>query len=79
MGTGNPRTFNDMAKAIFKAMKKPPNIEYIPMPEDLIKTYQNYTCADMAKLQASMNPSYTSLEDGVLDYVTNYLAKGEGC
>ena len=79
VGTGNPRTFNDMAKAIFKAMKKPPNIEYIPMPEDLIKTYQNYTCADMAKLQASMNPSYTSLEDGVLDYVTNYLAKGEGC
>lgn len=79
VGTGQPRSFNDMAKAIFRSLKLKPNIEYIPMPPDLSKSYQNYTCADMSKLSTSMKLPDTSLEDGVRDYVEHYLSKGEGC
>jgi ADP-L-glycero-D-manno-heptose 6-epimerase len=79
VGTGNPRTFNDMAKAIFKSMDLAPSIEYIHMPEDLSKTYQNYTKAEMDKLSDIMNLPNTSLEDGVDEYVREYLQKGVGC
>ncbi len=79
VGTGQPRSFNDMAKAIFHSLKKSPNIEYIPMPLDLSKSYQNYTCADMGKLSGVMNLPESSLESGVKEYVENYLLKGVGC
>ncbi len=79
VGTGEPRSFNDMAKAVFQSMDLTPNIEYIPMPSDLQKSYQNFTCADMRKLSSVMRVSLTSLEEGVEDYVQNYLLRGEGC
>jgi ADP-L-glycero-D-manno-heptose 6-epimerase len=79
VGTGEPRTFNDMAKALFVSMNRPVNIEYIPMPKDLEKSYQNYTKAEMEKLDSVMKLPYTTLEEGVKDYVQNYLLKGEGC
>lgn len=79
VGTGQPRSFNDMAKAIFRSLKLKPSIEYIPMPLDLSKSYQNYTCADISKLNSAMKLPDTSLEDGVRDYVEDYLYKGEGC
>lgn len=75
VGLGVPRSWNELARAIFAAMKKPPVIEYIPMPEDLVKNYQNYTCAEMVKLESKMKLPKTSLEDGVKDYVQNYLCK----
>jgi ADP-L-glycero-D-manno-heptose 6-epimerase len=79
VGTGEPRSFNDMAKAVFRSMNLTPNIEYIPMPLDLQKSYQNYTCADMRKLSGVMRLPETPLEEGVEDYVQNYLMRGEGC
>ncbi len=79
VGTSTPRTFNDMAKAIFRSMDMDENIEYISMPEELSKTYQNYTKAEMSKLQRIMNLPETSLEDGVEEYVREYLQKGIGC
>lgn len=49
------------------------------MPKDLEKSYQNYTKAEMEKLDSVMKLPYTTLEEGVKDYVQNYLLKGEGC
>ncbi|MBL0715803.1 MAG: ADP-glyceromanno-heptose 6-epimerase [Desulfosarcina sp.] len=74
IGTGQARTWNDVAGALFAATAKPGEIDYIPMPEELQGQYQYYTCADMAKLQASgCEVAGTSLEDAVADYVQNYL------
>ena len=54
------------------ALDRPVTIEYIPMPDDLMGKYQNYTCADMAKSQNFLQTKY-SLEAGVKDYVHNHL------
>jgi|CXWL01.1.fsa_nt_gi ADP-L-glycero-D-manno-heptose 6-epimerase len=78
LGTGNARTFRDLVKATFAAMGKEPVIEYIDMPEDIRDKYQYFTEADMTKLQeAGYTKPFYSLEDGVGDYVKNYLMKKE--
>lgn len=76
IGTGNARNWNDLVKAVFNAMNLEPEIEYIDMPEQLSKQYQNFTEADMSKLKSS-NPllSFMELEESVEDYVKNYLLK----
>lgn len=75
-GTGVARSWTDLATAVFQALKMPPNIEFIDMPEALRKNYQYFTQADMAKLcRAGYKQPFTELEDGVLDYITNYLAR----
>ena len=79
VGMGGARSFNDMAKAIFQSLQKKEEMEYIPMPQDLSKSYQNYTCADMAKLESLIHLPKTSLEEGVKDYVEQYLMQGDGC
>jgi len=69
-GTGKARTWNDLARAVFAAMKIPCQIEYIDMPEILRDKYQYHTQADMAKLRAAgYHEPFTELEDGVGDYV----------
>jgi len=74
VGTGEARTWNDLAESLFTAVGKQPVIEYIEMPEVLKKRYQYYTQADMAKLRnAGYNKPFTKLEDAVSDYV-QYLA-----
>jgi ADP-L-glycero-D-manno-heptose 6-epimerase len=74
LGTGEARSFNDLIRAVFKAMNRSPRIEYIDMPEDLRETYQYFTQAPMQKLQnAGYRGSFYSLEEGVADYVCNYL------
>jgi len=75
-GTGEPRTFNDLASAIFSALRMEPHIEYVDMPDGLEKRYQYYTCAEPKKLRAVgyLQPC-TPLEDAVGDYVRNYLEK----
>lgn len=74
LGTGKARTWNDLIKAVFAAMKKKPNIEYIDMPETLRGQYQYFTEADMSKLKKAGCPvKFSSLEDAVRDYVINYL------
>ncbi len=74
IGTGNARTWNDLVKAVFKAMDKNPNIEYVEMPESIRNQYQYYTQADIKKMKnTSYNKKTTSLEDAIKDYVQNYL------
>ncbi len=74
IGTGNARSWNDVANALFKAANVPGTIEYIPMPETLRDKYQYYTCAEMQKLfNAGCSHTCMSLEDAVKDYVHNYL------
>ena len=78
LGTGKARTFNDLANATFTAMGKEPAIEYIDMPEDIRDKYQYFTEADMNKLRnAGYTAKFFSLEDGVKDYVKNYLLPKE--
>ncbi len=74
LGSGKARTFKDLATATFNAMGKPVNIEYIDTPVDIRDKYQYFTEANMTKLISCGYPKkFTSLEDGVGDYVKNYL------
>ena len=77
IGSGRAETWNSLASAVFKAMDKPVNIEYIDMPEHLRGKYQYYTCADITKLRnAGYSAVVTPLEDTVHDYICNYISKG---
>ena len=77
LGSGQARTFLDLANATFKALNIEPNIEFIETPIDIRDKYQYFTEANMNKLiSAGYSKKFTSLEDGVNDYVTNYLLKG---
>lgn len=74
LGSGTARTFLDLAKATFKALKKEPTIEFIDTPVDIRDKYQYFTEADMRKLiSLGYNQPFTTLEAGVSDYVGNYL------
>ena len=74
LGCGKARTFLDLAKATFKALGKEPNIEFIDTPIDIRDKYQYFTEANMSKLiSEGYHKPFASLEDGVHDYVTNYL------
>ena len=78
LGTGNARTWNDLIKAVFAAMKKKANIEYIEMPQSLRNQYQYFTEAQMTKLKKAGCPvKFLSLEDSVRDYVVNHLQKAD--
>lgn len=75
VGTGEARTFNDLVRSTFQGMVRKAKIEYIEMPEDIRDTYQYYTQAEMKKLRdAGYSNAVYSLEDGVDDYVRNYLS-----
>lgn len=77
-GTGQARTFYDLTRNTFKAMGKQDNITYIDTPEDIRDKYQYFTEAKMDKLRRTgYHKAFTSLEDGVHDYVTNYLLPGK--
>jgi hypothetical protein len=77
LGTGTARSFYDLASATFRGLDLEPNIVFIDMPEDIRDKYQYFTEADMHKLKsAGYTESFFSLEEGVDDYVRNYLAKG---
>ena len=76
-GTGQARSWNDLAKAVFLAMGLEPRIEYIDMPVSLRSKYQYFTQAEMGKLRAAgYAKAFTPLEDGILGYVQGHLAKG---
>ena len=78
IGTGIARSWNDLANAVFAAMAKKPNIEYIEMPDSIRGQYQYFTQADISKLRsAGCGKKPTSLESAIKDYVQNYLQKGE--
>lgn len=74
LGTGKARSFYDLAANTFRAMNKEVNIEFVDIPSDIRDKYQYYTEADITKLRsAGYDKDFTSLEDGVYDYVKNFL------
>jgi ADP-L-glycero-D-manno-heptose 6-epimerase len=73
LGSGQARTWNELAKAIFSAMGKAVQIDYVEMPESLRPKYQYHTEADMG--WRKKGKAFRSLEEGVGDYVQNYLSK----
>jgi ADP-L-glycero-D-manno-heptose 6-epimerase len=74
LGTGKARTFLDLTKSTFKAMSVQENIEFVDTPEDIRDKYQYFTEANMKKIRSiGYEKPFTSLEDGVEDYVKNYL------
>jgi ADP-L-glycero-D-manno-heptose 6-epimerase len=76
LGTGKARSFDDLVKATFTALDLPTRIEYIDMPEDIRSTYQYFTEATMLKLRGvGYTENFYSLENGVGDYVRNYLTQ----
>ncbi len=76
LGSGQARSFRDMAEAVFAAAGAKPNIEYIDMPEALRGAYQYYTQADMSRLRAAgYDAPLTSVEDGAGDYVRGFLSQ----
>jgi ADP-L-glycero-D-manno-heptose 6-epimerase len=78
IGSGKAETWNSLARAIFSAMKRPENIEYIEMPEHLRGKYQYYTCAEMQRLKAlGYSKPAMSLNDAIADYICNYTAQGK--
>ncbi len=75
LGTGKARTFEDLVRATFSGAGKPVQINYIDMPEDIRDKYQYFTEARMEKLVgAGYTEPFYSLENGVMDYVKNYLS-----
>lgn len=74
LGSGTARTFLDLTKNTFKAMGAEENISFIDTPEDIRDKYQYFTEADMTKLvESGFDKGFRTLEDGVADYVENYL------
>lgn len=78
VGSGKARTWNDLVTSIFKAMNMEVKINYIDLPEVLAEKYQYFTEADMKKIKsAGYKHSIKTLEEGVSDYVKNYLLPGK--
>ena len=78
LGSGKARTFLDLVNQTYQAMGAAPDIEFVPTPIEIRDSYQYFTEAEMKKLVSVGYPhSFHSLEDGVLDYVTNYLVSGK--
>jgi ADP-L-glycero-D-manno-heptose 6-epimerase len=78
LGTGKARSFKDLAEITLKEMKLQNGIEWIDMPEGLRNQYQYFTEADMSRFRRDLEyrEPFTTLEDGIKDYVDNYLQQG---
>ncbi len=78
VGTGQARTFLDLALAVYRAVERPPHIQFIDTPLLIRDKYQYFTQADMRRLRAAgYDKPFTVLEEGVARYVTGYLAAGD--
>ncbi|HAQ70004.1 ADP-glyceromanno-heptose 6-epimerase [Salibacteraceae bacterium] len=74
LGSGTARTFLDLTKSVFRSLDKEEKISFMDTPEDIRDKYQYFTEANMAKLiSVGYSKPFTALEDGVSDYVQNYL------
>ena len=75
LGTGQARSWNELATAVFSALGREPQIDYIEMPAGLRDRYQYFTQAEMSRLRdAGCDLEFHSLEEAVRDYVVGYLA-----
>jgi len=81
IGSGVPSTWNELAVAIFDALDIPLNIQYIDMPDDLVRKYQNYTCAEMKKTKKVLGEACNTLplQEAVKEYVQHYLIPEKRC
>lgn len=78
LGTGKARSFLDLVNATFEASGAAPNILFIDTPEDIRDKYQYFTEAKMEKLrEAGYRQAFHSLEEGISDYVSNYLKENK--
>jgi ADP-L-glycero-D-manno-heptose 6-epimerase len=78
LGTGSARSFADLARALFEALQRRARIEYIDMPPSIRDHYQYFTEASMERLRrAGYGEPFTSLEEGVRDYVQRYLSQAD--
>ena len=74
VGTGKARSFKDLIGAMYAAIGRPPDIEYVETPAEIRNSYQYFTQAEVANLQrAGYNAGFAPLEDSVRRYVTQYL------
>ncbi|MCB9235722.1 MAG: ADP-glyceromanno-heptose 6-epimerase [Bacteroidia bacterium] len=74
LGTGKARTFLDLVRAVFHSLNLPPVIDFVDTPADIRDNYQYFTEAKIQKLlNAGYSGGFSSLEEGVKDYVENYL------
>ena len=74
LGSGKARSFLDLVKNTYRALGKEPNIEFVDTPIDIRDKYQYFTKANMTKLESIGYPKpFHTLEEGVKDYVENYL------
>ena len=74
LGSCTARTFLDLTKSVFRSLDKEEKISFMDTPEDIRDKYQYFTEANMAKLiSVGYSKPFTALEDGVSDYVQNYL------
>lgn len=79
LGTGQARTFLDLASNTFRAMGLEPKISFVDTPIDIRDTYQYFTEANMTKLHSvGYTEPFYSLEAGIEDYVKTYLLGGLG-
>jgi ADP-L-glycero-D-manno-heptose 6-epimerase len=77
IGSGAARTWLDLARAVFVALNRKPNIQFIEMPDSIRDKYQYFTEANLSRLRATgYTAPVTKLEDAVADYVRNYLVPG---
>lgn len=75
VGTGQARSFADLAGAVFQSLGRPANIEYVAMPDEIRDKYQYFTQANIGRLRhVGFDLPFTTLEEGVRDYVLHYLA-----
>ncbi len=79
LGSGEARTFRALAEAVFAALDQPPQIQYIDIPADIRDTYQYFTEAPMDRLRrlTGYEAPFTTLEDGIRQYVQGYLWPAE--
>ena len=77
VGTGQARSFADLGRAVFSAMDRAPEFEWIDMPDNIRNQYQYFTQASLGRLRekAGYQTGFLSLEDGIRDYVQEYLQK----
>ena len=75
IGTGQARSFRELAEAVFQSLGMPLAIDYVDMPESIRANYQYFTQASLTNLRSQCELTFSSLEDSVKDYVTSYLVK----
>jgi ADP-L-glycero-D-manno-heptose 6-epimerase len=76
LGTGHARSFDDLARAVFAALQRPADVQYIDMPAAIRPNYQYFTEASMERLRnAGYTRPFTSIADGVREYVGRYLSQ----